>query len=133
MWRMRFPLVWASSRASRRRLPCLCNDPPPFPQGLGRLWPAWAPTLECVSLADLSVAELDPCATLPALRACGALTSLRLLLREPMAAEVAAVDVGALPARLEQVALRNVVVTACQAARRRCGRAAGRASCAWIW
>lgn len=83
-----------------------------FPQGLGKLWSAWAATLEDVRLLDLSVAELDPHATLPALGACGALTSLRLLLREPMAPDLACVDVGALPPRLEQLALRHVVVTA---------------------
>ena len=92
----------------------------PETQGLGRLWAAWAASLEDVRLVDLSVAELDPCATLPTLRACGVLTSLRLLLREPMAPEVAVVDVGALPPRLEQLALRHVVVTACAATQRRC-------------
>lgn len=70
---------------------------------------------------DLSVAELDPWATLPALGDCGALTSLRLLLREPMAPELAVLDVGALPQRLEQLALRHVVATADEATQRRCG------------
>jgi hypothetical protein len=90
-------------------------------QGLGKLWSAWAPTLEDVRLIDLSVSELDPWATLPAIGACGALTSLRLLLREPMAPEVAVIDVGALPQRLEQLALRHVVVASGDATERRWG------------
>lgn len=87
-------------------------------RGLGRLWAAWAPTLEDVRLSDLSVAELDPWDTLPALGRCGSLTSLRLLLREPMAHQVGAVDVGGLPATLKRLALRNVTVTGDPAALR---------------
>lgn len=80
-------------------------------QGLGKLWCAWSPTLRDVQLQDLSFNELDPFTTLPALGQCGALTSLSLLLREPMAPAIAVVDVGALPPRLEQLALRHVVLT----------------------
>jgi hypothetical protein len=92
---------------------------PLSPQGLGKLWSAWAPTLEDVKLVDVSVGELDPWQTLPALGACGALTSLRLLLREPMAPEVAVLDVGALPQRLQQLALRHMVLTGSEATQRR--------------
>ncbi|GBF92884.1 hypothetical protein Rsub_05503 [Raphidocelis subcapitata] len=81
-------------------------------QGIGKLWSAWAPTLEDVRLVDLSVAELDPWSTLPALGQCGALTSLRLLLREPMAPALGVIDIGSLPASLRQLALRHAVLTA---------------------
>lgn len=70
---------------------------------------------------DVSVAELDPWATLPALGACSKLKELCLLLREPMAAEVGVVDVAALPAGLASLALRHVVLTGSDIAAGRCG------------
>ncbi|KAI8464223.1 MAG: hypothetical protein J3K34DRAFT_462043 [Monoraphidium minutum] len=88
-------------------------------QGLGKLWAGWAPTLEEVSLVDLTAAELDAASTLPALCGCGALARLRLLGREPLPAGAGAVDVARLPARLQELALRHVVVAASVDAARR--------------
>jgi hypothetical protein len=129
-------LVGAPCCSPLARLPPALTSPsaPAIRQGLGKLWSAWAPTLEDVKLVDLSVSELDPWATLPALGACGALTSLRLLLREPMAPELVVLDVGALPQRLQQLALRHVVLTCCDATQQRCGCGAqgeGRPADAW--
>jgi hypothetical protein len=92
--------------------PCSLLCPPPQLQGISKLWSAWAPTLEDVRLVDLSIAELDPWASLPALCQCSALTSLRMLLREPMSPALGVIDIGALPASLRQLALRHTVLTA---------------------